>query len=86
MNKCIGTLVFTALVTILFLFIKNKSNFPTVIVLPLLVAAITKYVIGDWDVGYKWGMMDVYYWMLVICVSYLTIIVYKNSVLIYGGI
>ena len=79
MNKYIYTLIFTALVTILFLFIKNKSNFPTVIVLPLLVAAITKYVIGDWDKGYKWSVMDLYYWILVVCVSYFTIIIYKKS-------
>ena len=79
MNKYIYTLIFAAFITILFLFIKNKSNFPTVIVLPLLVAAITKYVMGDWDKGYKWSVMDLYYWILIVCVSYFTIIIYKKS-------
>ena len=79
MNKYIYTLIFAALITILFLFIKNKSNFPTVIILPLLVAAITKYVMGDWDKGYKWSVMDLYYWILIVCVSYFTIIIYKKS-------
>ena len=79
MNKYIYTLIFAAFITILFLFIKNKSNFPTVIVLPLLVAAITKYVMGDWDEGYKWSVMDLYYWILIVCVSYFTIIIYKKS-------
>ena len=79
MNEYIYTLIFAAFITILFLFIKNKSNFPTVIVLPLLVAAITKYVMGDWDKGYKWSVMDLYYWILIVCVSYFTIIIYKKS-------
>ena len=79
MNKYIYTLIFAAFITILFLFIKNKSNFPTVIVLPLLVAAITKYVMGDWDKGYQWSIFDIGYWILIVCVSYFTIIIYKKS-------
>ena len=43
MNKIINTIGFTIFITILFLMIPNKSNFPREIMIPILVAGITKY-------------------------------------------
>ena len=50
MNKIINTIGFTTLITILFLMIPNKSNFPKEIIIPILVAGITKYSL---EIGIK---------------------------------
>jgi hypothetical protein len=43
-------------------------------ILPFIVALLTKYVLGDWDDGYIWSYSDVYYWASVLLVSYITVI------------
>ena len=79
MNKIINTIGFTILITILFLMIPNKSNFPKEIVIPILVAGITKYSLGDWDKKYKWTHLDILYWISIIGASVVTI--YLSSLL-----
>ena len=79
MNKITNTIVFTILITILFLMIPNKSNFPKEIVIPILVAGITKYSLGDWDKKYKWTHLDILYWISIISASVVTI--YLSSLL-----
>ena len=79
MNKITNTIGFTILITILFLIIPNKSNFPKEIVIPILVAGITKYSLGDWDKKYKWTHLDILYWISIIGASVVTI--YLSSLL-----
>ena len=69
MNKVINTIVFTIIITILFLMIPNKSNFPKEIIIPILVAGITKYSLGDWDKKYIWTQLDILYWISIIATS-----------------
>ena len=68
--KILSTLVFVILCSKLLSFIKNKSNFPKKYIIPILVAGLTKYCIGDWDKGYTWSLMDILYWMIIIVTSY----------------
>lgn len=79
MNNITNTIGFTILITILFLMIPNKSNFPKEIVIPILVAGITKYSLGDWDKKYKWTHLDILYWISIIVASIVTI--YLSSLL-----
>ena len=77
MNKIINTIGFTILITILFLMIPNKSNFPKEIMIPILVAGITKYSLGDWDKKYKWTHLDILYWISIISTSLATIYLFS---------
>ncbi len=67
------TILFVIFATIVFCSIPNRSNFPSSIVIPLLVALLTKYVLGDWDEGFRWTALDVVYWLTLIGVSYAVI-------------
>ena len=77
MNIIINTIGFTILITILFLMIPNKSNFPKEIMIPILVAGITKYSLGDWDKKYKWTHLDILYWISIISTSLATIYLFS---------
>ena len=77
MNKVINTIVFTIIITILFLMIPNKSNFPKEIMIPILVAGITKYSLGDWDKKYIWTQLDILYWISIITTSITTIYLFS---------
>lgn len=79
MNKITHTIGFSILMTILFLMISNKSNFPKEIIIPILVAGITKYSLGDWDKEYKWTYLDILYWITILGTSVTTI--YLSSLL-----
>ena len=79
MNKIINTIGFTIFITILFLMIPNKSNFPKEVMIPILVAGITKYSLGDWDKKYIWTHLDILYWISIISASVVTI--YLSSLL-----
>ena len=67
------TLLFVTVISLLLTFVKNKSNFPSEIMIPLIAALFTKYTLGDWDKGYRWTVSDVYYWTSIIFVSYLVV-------------
>jgi len=77
MNKIINTIGFTIFITILFLMMPNKSNFPKEIMIPILVAGITKYSLGDWDKEYKWTYLDILYWISIISTSLATIYLFS---------
>tara|TARA_B100001287_G_C22558866_1_gene470439 strand:- start:630 stop:887 length:258 start_codon:yes stop_codon:yes gene_type:complete len=64
------TLILSSLITFGLLCINNKSNYPTSIYVPLLVALLVKYILGDWDKGYKWTYLDLFYWTFIIAFSY----------------
>jgi hypothetical protein len=68
--KIISTLLFVIVVTILLSFIKNKSNFSSNLMIPIIVSLLTKYVMGDYDVGFVWSKLDIFYWISVLGVSY----------------
>ena len=78
MNKIIHTIGFTILITVLFLMIPNKSNFPKEIMVPILVAGITKYSLGDWDKKYIWTHLDILYWLSIIVTSLGTIYLFTS--------
>ncbi len=67
------TIIFVIALSLLFSFIENKSNFSSYIMIPLIVSAITKYVLGDWDEGYGWTKMDPLYWACLFGFSVLTV-------------
>jgi predicted membrane protein len=65
--------LFVVLVTLGLSMIENRSNFPTTIIVPVLVALLTKYALGDWDRGFKWTSNDFLFWGSVLLISYITI-------------
>jgi len=72
--KILTTIIFVILATYVLSFFKNNSNFPKIYVIPIIVAALTKYILGDFDEGYQWSLSDVLYWIVLLCVSYQTLV------------
>lgn len=68
------TLVFSVLLTTALFFLPNNSNLRKEMILPFIVALLTKYVLGDWDEQYIWSYSDLYYWGSVFLVSYITVV------------
>jgi hypothetical protein len=68
------TIIFVVALSLLLSFIENKSNFPSLIMIPIIAIAITKYVLGDWDEGYAWTKMDLPYWACLFGFSALTVL------------
>jgi hypothetical protein len=75
----IETILFVISLSLLFSFVENKSNFPSIIVIPLIVGFITKYILGDWDEGYSWTISDIFYWMCILFFSALTVFVVQKT-------
>ena len=73
MNKIIYTIVLAVTLTLLLKQIRNKSNMPKEMIIPVIVALIVKYVLGDWDSGYSWTVSDIIYWVTIITTSYMII-------------
>lgn len=67
------TLFFAIIVTFILFHIENKSNISSNIAIPILVSLITKYVVGDWDHGFKFTVLDISYWLSILAVSYGTV-------------
>jgi hypothetical protein len=80
MNKYIHTILFVIVASLILVNFDNKSNFPTVIMIPLIVSGLTKYVLGDWDKDYQWSYLDVFFWISTIGTSYFTILLFKRFV------
>jgi hypothetical protein len=76
------TVLFSICASILLLNVKNQSKFPSYIIIPLIVALLTKYTIGDWDKGYQWTMLDIPYWISIIGSSYGVVYYHYHQVLI----
>lgn len=75
----IETILFVIALTLLLSLIKNKSNFSSFIMIPLIVSLVTKYALGDWDKGYAWTIVDIPYWLCLFGFSYLTLYLYKRT-------
>lgn len=69
------TILVVIILSILFSFLENKSNFPNIVIIPIIVVSITKYIIGDWDTGYSWTISDIFYWFSIIGFSIITVII-----------
>ena len=66
-NKIATTLLFAIAATWLLAFIHTSSS---VLFIPAIVALLTKYTLGDWDYGYAYTYLDIFYWGSVLTVSY----------------
>jgi hypothetical protein len=67
------TVVFVICLSVVITLIPNKSNFPEIYFVPVIVALMTKYSMGDWDKGYAWTRSDIWYWVSILIVSYITV-------------
>lgn len=65
--------IFLIIATIMLLRVKNKSNVPSLYIVPIIVALAAKYVVGDLDKGVAWTWWDIAFWIYAICVPYLVI-------------
>ena len=79
MSSFTKTIFFVIVTTCLLFFVENKSNFPSWITIPYLTALITKYTMGDWDVGYQLTSLDIGYWATLFGVSYISFICLTRS-------
>ena len=68
-----STLLFSSIVTIGLFFIENRSNISSVLMIPIIVSLLTKYVLGDWDKGFQWSLIDFAYWFSILGTSYGTL-------------
>jgi len=66
-HKIATTLLFAIAATRLLTFIHTSSS---VLFIPAIVALLTKYTLGDWDYGYAYTYLDIFYWGSVVTVSY----------------
>ena len=77
--RILTTILFSICVSIILFNVTNQSNFSSYIIIPLIVALLTKYTIGDWDTGYQWTMLDIPYWISIIGSSYGTVYLLSNN-------
>jgi hypothetical protein len=75
--RILMTLLFSSVVTILLIFVENRSNLPSIVMIPLLASLLTKYVIGDWDKGFQWSLLDVAYWASIVGTSCIIVLSQK---------
>jgi hypothetical protein len=68
--RIILTILVAISISMILVQFKNRSNFPTIIMIPFITALITKFTIGDWDKSYQWTSYDAAYWLTIIGVSY----------------
>lgn len=69
----VWTVVVVVVLTVFLVHIRNNSNIPTSVIVPLIVAGLVKYAVGDWDRGYAWTSSDIVYWLTLLGVSYATV-------------
>lgn len=73
MNKYIYTILFVIIASLILANFTNRSNFPKVIMIPLIVGGLTKYILGDWDTHFQWSYFDIMYWVSIFGFSYITL-------------
>lgn len=67
------TIIFTIIITIILFIIPNKSNFDKRFFIPAISTLLTKYILGDWDVGYSWTIYDLIFWIILPLISIIII-------------
>jgi hypothetical protein len=60
--------------SIVFLSIPNRSNFPKKYIIPIIVSLIIKYSFGDLDKGYTYTINDMYYWLIILLIPYIIVV------------
>ena len=73
MNNFVGATALTVSLSYILKKVPNRSNFKRVYVIPLICLLVTKYVVGDFDLGYVWTLSDVFFVLYVLTISYLVI-------------
>lgn len=68
-EKYLKPIVACIIFTIILLQFENKSNFNSIIIIPIIVSLLVKYLFGDWDDGYVWSISDIYYWGILLFTS-----------------
>lgn len=79
MNSFVNTILLAFLISVVLLYIPNRSNLPSSIMIPIIAALLVKYIIGDWDKKFQWTITDLYYWTTIIVISYLTVFVFSKK-------
>jgi len=77
--RIITTILFVVLTTTLLFFIENRSNISSFIIIPVLVSILTKYMLGDWDRGFRFTLIDIFYWVSILTGSYATLIILDSK-------
>ncbi len=67
------TLLFVVTASYILSRIPNKSNVPKGIMIPVIVALLAKYTLGDWDTGFAWTAIDPIFWGAVLGSSFGTV-------------
>ena len=78
MNKFLIVVLFSILFSVIFYYLPNKSNIDDLYIIPLIVALMTKYIFGDWDKGSTYSISDIWYFIVIFCVSIGTLQLLKN--------
>jgi len=75
--RILMTLLFSSVVTILLIFVENRSNLPSIVMIPLIASLLTKYALGDWDKGFQWSLLDIAYWASIVGTSCIIVLSQK---------
>ena len=63
--------IFLIISTIILNLIPNKSNFNKLYIIPIISSMLSKYIIGDWDIGYIYTFYDLLFWIYNLLLSYI---------------
>ena len=67
--KYLELYIFVIITSTILYFMNNKSNISKYIILPPIVALLTKYIIGDFNFGNKWYHSNIVYWLYILLTS-----------------
>jgi hypothetical protein len=70
MNRFVNSTTLTVSLSYILTNIQNRSNFRKEYVIPLISLLMTKYIIGDFDMGYTWTFNDIIFVSYVLLLSY----------------
>jgi hypothetical protein len=73
MNKFVNSTALTVSLSYILKNIKNRSNFKKEYIIPLIALAVSKYAVGDFDMGYTWTTTDIFYVLYTLTISYLVV-------------
>ena len=73
MNKFVSSTALTMSVSYILTNVQNRSNFRKEYVIPFIALLMTKYIVGDFDMGYTWTLNDVVFVSYVLLLSYVVV-------------
>ena len=62
--------IFIIISTIILNLLPNKSNFNKLYIIPIISSILSKYIIGDWDLGYNYTFYDLLFWIYNLLLSF----------------